>query len=46
LIAIRDEEGSEMVKVVKRDGREEGFISEKVVVSCLKAGQLLRPPEG
>ena len=27
-----------MVKVVKRDGKEEEFIPEKVVVSCLKAG--------
>jgi len=26
------------IKVVKRDGREEEFIPEKVVVSCLKAG--------
>ncbi|MFP3191846.1 MAG: ATP cone domain-containing protein [Thermoproteus sp.] len=27
-----------MVKVVKRDGREEEFIPEKIVVSVLKAG--------
>jgi len=27
-----------MVRVIKRDGREEEFIPEKVVVSCLKAG--------
>jgi len=27
-----------MIIVEKRDGREEEFISEKVVVSCLKAG--------
>ncbi len=26
------------IKVVKRDGREEEFIPEKIVVSCLKAG--------
>ena len=33
---MRDEEVLEMVRVVKRDGREEEFIPEKVVVSCLK----------
>jgi transcriptional repressor NrdR len=27
-----------MVKVLKRDGREEEFIPEKIVVSILKAG--------
>ena len=27
-----------MVKVVKRDGREEEFVKEKIVVSCFKAG--------
>ncbi|MFN3803453.1 MAG: ATP cone domain-containing protein [Pyrobaculum sp.] len=27
-----------MVKVIKRDGREEEFIPEKIVVSILKAG--------
>ncbi len=27
-----------MVKVIKRDGREEEFILEKVIVSILKAG--------
>jgi transcriptional regulator NrdR family protein len=27
-----------MVKVVKRDGREEEFVPEKIVVSVLKAG--------
>ncbi|MEM4034218.1 MAG: ATPase, partial [Sulfolobales archaeon] len=27
-----------MVKVVKRDGREEEFIPEKIVVSVLKTG--------
>ncbi|MFZ8807481.1 MAG: ATP cone domain-containing protein [Pyrobaculum sp.] len=27
-----------MVKVIKRDGREEEFIPEKIVVSVLKAG--------
>ncbi|MEM2067883.1 MAG: hypothetical protein QXR26_06835 [Candidatus Caldarchaeum sp.] len=27
-----------MAKVVKRDGSEEEFITEKVVVSCLKSG--------
>jgi len=35
---MRDEEVLEMVRVIKRDGREEDFIPEKVVVSCLKAG--------
>ncbi|RLF19380.1 MAG: ATPase [Thermoprotei archaeon] len=27
-----------MITVVKRDGRKEEFIPEKIVVSCLKAG--------
>ncbi len=27
-----------MVKVVKRDGRIEEFIPEKIIVSCIKAG--------
>lgn len=27
-----------MVKVVKRDGGEEDFVPEKIVVSCLKSG--------
>ncbi|KUO84641.1 MAG: ATPase [Thermoproteus sp. CIS_19] len=30
-----------MVKVVKRDGREEEFVPEKIVVSVLKAGASL-----
>ncbi len=27
-----------MIKVIKRDGSEEEFIPEKIVVSCLKSG--------
>lgn len=27
-----------MIKVIKRDGSEEEFVVEKIVVSCLKAG--------
>ena len=27
-----------MVKVIKRDGRKEDFVHEKIVVSCIKSG--------